>query len=407
MVGGETMADTAVGAAPVYDPFDPAFHEDPYPTWNALREHEPLHRTPMGIYVLTRYEDVWRLLRDRRCGRDIPLELVKFAAGDGPGAEMFMSNMLNREGPDHTRLRKLMALPFTPGRVRELRQRTRALVEDLLLDVDGEFDVARDLALVLPVLVICELLGLPSEDRDVVRPWATAMADASVMFPSDEAKRANDDALVSFCAYFEDLIAGRRPYADDGLFAALVAAEADGDRLDHEELVVNATLLFFAGFETTTNLIGNGMLALLRHPDELARLRDDRALLPSAVEEMLRYDGPLQTAPRITHEPIETSVGTIKANRVIELGIAAANHDPRQFDEPERFDVGRTDNAHVAFGSGAHFCLGAHLARLEANVAFDTILDTFSAIELAGAPVRKAAPGIRGLESLPVAVTRA
>lgn len=400
------LADLAEQAPVVYDPFDAGFHDDPHPTWAALREREPMHRTAMGIYVLSRYEDVWALLRDRRCGRDIPIELVRMATGDGPGAERFVTNMINREGGDHTRLRKLMALPFTPGRVRDLRPRTEALVAELLADVDGRFDVVTEVAHVVPVLVICDLLGLPREDRELVRPWATAMADASVMFPPEEVRLANDQALLSFAAYFEDLLAGRRSYADDGLFAALVAAEADGDRLDREELIVNATLLFFAGFETTTNLIGTAVLTLLEHPDELARLRKDPSLLPTAVEEVLRFDGPLQSAPRMTHAPIETSVGPLKANRVIELAIGAANRDPRAFDDPDRFDVGRSPNHHLGFGSGAHFCLGSHLARLEGQVVLGALVDTFASIEQAGPAVRKRSPGIRGLDSLPIDVRR-
>jgi cytochrome P450 len=395
--GGTVMADTIT-----YDPFDAAFHDDPYPTLAALREGAPLHRTELGTYLLTRYEDVWSLVRDRRLGRDVPMELMKMTFGDGPAAEAFVGNMLNREGKDHTRVRKLMASPFTPGRVRELRVHTEALVDELFDALDDEFDAAADIGLVLPVLVICDLLGLPKEDRELVRPWAAAIADGSTLITTDALKTAMEAALQAFIEYFEDLLAGRRTFAADGLFAALVAAEEDGERLDHQELVVNAVLLFFAGFETTTNLIGNGTLALLRHPDQYERVRDDPDLVPTAVDEMLRFDSPVMAAPRITHEPIETSGGTIKANRVIELSLSAANRDPRVFTDAERFDVGRTDNHHVAFGSGAHFCLGAHLARLEAQAVLAGFTSRFRALEPNGDLVRKSSVGIRGLDSLPV-----
>jgi cytochrome P450 len=332
--------------------------------------------------------------------------VAKIGIGDGEASERFMSNnMINFEGSEHTRLRRLMSQPFTPGRIRELEQRTAALVDDLLDPLGDEFDVVADLADVLPVLVICELLGLPTEDRLLVRPWAAAIAEASMMFPPPDVQAANEAALQSFCDYFSDMLSGRRSYSHDGLFAALVAAEEDGERLSHEELIVNSTLLFFAGFETTTNLIGNGMLALLQNPDQLARLRADRSLVPTAVEEMLRYDPPLQSTFRMTHQPIDVVGGTIKANRVISLSFAAANRDPRAFADPDRFDVGRADNHHLGFGNGTHFCLGAHLARLETKLAFDALVARYASIEFAGPVVRKPAGGIRGLGSLPVHVT--
>jgi cytochrome P450 len=397
------MADTAL----VYDPFAPSFHDDPYPTWTALRESEPMHRTPLGTYVLTRHEDVFALLRDRRLGRDIPPNLVRLAAGDGDLADFFASNLLNREAPDHTRLRKLMVLPFTPKLIKDLRESVERLVDELLDATDDrDIDVVGDLGGVLPVLVICELLGLPPEDRERVRPWAVALANASTVFPPDDVRTAADGAVREFRAYFEDQLPKVREHGR-GLLAALSRAESDGDRLSHDELVVNAILLFFAGFETTTNLIGNGMLALLDAPDEMQRLRDDPRLLPTAVDELLRYDSPLQTSLRITHEDVELPSGHIKANRVIELSLAAANRDPRAFSNPDRVDVGRVDNPHVAFGSGVHFCLGAHLARLEGEAAFGGLLRRYDSIELAGEPVRKASASIRGLESLPVRVSRA
>jgi len=396
------MAETAT----LYDPFAPSFHEDPYPTWTAMRENEPLYRDAMGIYHLTRYEDVWTLVRDRRCGRDVPIELVKLAGGDRPETERFAENMINREGAEHTRLRKLMSQPFTPGRIRDLETKVAALVDELLAGVDGHFDAVSEFANILPVLVICDLLGLPRDDRELIRPWADAMARASIMFPTEEMQEANAAAIRSFSDYFDDLLAGRRRFDPDGLFAALVAAEEDGHRLSREELIINSTLLFFAGFETTTNLIGNGLLALLANPDQHERLRADPALVSPAVEEMLRYDSPLQTTFRMTHEEIRVIAGTIKANRVVQLSFAAANRDPRMFWDPDQFDVGRTDNHHVGFGSGAHFCLGAHLARLEARLAFHALMDTFGSIELDGSVVRKPSIGIRGLSSLPVRVTR-
>ena len=397
------MADTAVRI----NTSSPGYLEDPFAAWSEVRESDPLYRDPTGIFHVTRYADVWSLLRDRRCGRDLPPEVARLGIGDGEATNRFFEkNMLGIEGPEHTRLRRLMAQPFTPKRIRTLEAQTARLVDELLDPLDEQFDLAAEFALILPVLVICDLLGLPREDRALVRPWADTLASTSTMFPNDEQKAAAESAFQSFWNYFDDMVSGRRPYAPDGLFAAMVTAEDEGGRLSREELIVNASLLFFAGFETTTNLIGDGMLALLRNPEQLERLRRDGSLLPTAVEEMLRYDSPVQSAARFTHEAIEVSDGTIKAGRVITLWFAAANRDPRRFPDPDAFDVGREDNDHLAFGNGTHFCLGAHLARLETRVAVDAFTTRFRSIELDGPYVRKPSAALRGLSSLPVRVSR-
>lgn len=398
-----------VETATRYDPFDAGFREDPYPTWQELREHEPLHRSAFGIYVLTRYEDVWALLRDHRTSREIPIELVYLSAGSGATAESFMGNLLNKEAPDHTRLRKLLATAFTPRLVRDLRQRVVALVDEVLDDAEAhggrQIDLAAEIGAVLPVLVVGSVLGLPAEDAYMVRPWAAAMANASTIMPTPEDRVASDDAVVAYRSYFEQCLSGQRRLVPDGLLAVMARAEA-AHIISHEELIANATLLYFAGFETTTNLIGNGMLALLRHPDQMTRLWGQPELVPTAVEEMLRYDSPVQTSVRWTSEPVDVIGGTIKARRVIEISLAAANHDPRVFADPERLDIGRSNNPHVAFGTGRHFCLGARLARLEGEVLLGRMVDRYSAIEQAGPIVRKPSVGLRGLESLPVRVTR-
>jgi cytochrome P450 len=393
------MTDTAV----VFDPFAPEFHEDPYPTWTAIRESGELVRDAIGIYVVTRYEDVWSLLRDRRVGRDLPYELTKIVLGDGAATERFVTNnLMNYEGPEHLRQRRLMSKPFTPARIRDLEDSTEAIVKELLDAVDDEFDVAEQFSAILPVLVICDLLGLPREDRVRVKPWATTLTQSA---RTPEAQAAADEAFQNFHDYFEELLREKRHHPD-GLLAALAAVEDEGSRLSHDELIENATLLFFAGHETTTNLIGNGVVALIDNPRELARLHRDPTLIPSAVEEMLRYDPPVQTMPRITHEAIDLSIGAIKAGRVMTLSFAAANRDPRAFRDPDTFDVGRTDNHHVGFGNGTHFCLGAHLARLETRLAFEELLRRSATFEIAGDYVRKPVGGLRGFNSLPVRVTR-
>src|SRR5688572_24789247 len=218
---GRAMADTAVA----FDPFAPEFIDDPYPTWAAIREGDSLFRDPLGIYLITRYDDVWSLLRDKRVGRDLPFDLTRIVLGDGEAVERFVTtSMINYEGSEHTRLRLLMSKPFTPGRIRELEARITALVHEMLDELDDTFDLAEDFSLILPVLVICDMLGLPREDREYIRPWANALAQNPATI---EARDAVETALENFRSYFEEMLAGRRRYDRNGLFGALIAAEED------------------------------------------------------------------------------------------------------------------------------------------------------------------------------------
>lgn len=315
--------------------------------------------------------------------------------------------MLDRDPPEHTRLRRLAGAAFSPALVRRLAGRIQDFVDDLLAPaLDGEpFDVVADLAFPLPVLVLCELLGIPVDNSDQVRLRTLELAKGFSTIVSVENRRSADNAVVWLRGYMTELLAERRAARGDDLLSHLLAGEDSGEQTQNE-IVDNAVFLLFAGFETTLNLIAAGCAALLSHPDELRRLRTDRSLLPSAIEEFLRYDAPIHGRARIVKEPVEIAGRSIRPGRVVVLLIASANHDERQFADPGRIDIGRTPNPHLSFGGGPHYCLGALLARLEGRIAIGRLLDTFASIELAGTLVRQRETSLRTYLSLPV-TTRA
>jgi cytochrome P450 len=318
--------------------------------------------------------------------------------------------------PDHTRLRSLVSQAFTPRMVESLRPRIQSLVDELLDAVveKGEMDVLADLAYPLPTVVICELLGVPPEDRDKFKAWS---ADASRLLDGHLDKAAIDKGMVAgmyLFQYFTDLVEARRADPRDDLLSALLAAQgpsgpssgelAAGDKLTHAELLSTATLLFIAGFETTMNLVGNGTLALLRNPAEMGRLRDDPTLVRPGVEELMRYDGPVHITARIATTDVEIGGEAIRAGEQVVVSLAAANRDPEQFPDPDRLDVSRSPNRHLALGGGPHFCLGAALARIEGQAAFGALLRRFPHLELATEqPTYRDHFVIRGLTDLKVA----
>jgi pimeloyl-[acyl-carrier protein] synthase len=307
--------------------------------------------------------------------------------------------------PDHTRLRSLVSQAFTPRMVESLRPRIQSLVDELLDAVveTGEMDVLADLAYPLPTVVICELLGVPPEDRDKFKTWS---ADASRLLDGYLDKAAMDKGMVAgmyLFQYFTDLVEARRAEPRNDLLSAMLAAETAGDKLTHAELLSTATLLFIAGFETTMNLVGNGTLALLRNPDQLERMRKHPSLVRTGVEELLRYDGPVHVTARIAKEDVEIGGEVVRQGEQAVAIIGAANRDPDQFPDPDRLDVGRTPNKHLAFGGGPHFCLGAALARMEGQIAFETMLRRLPGLELATEhPTYRDHYVIRGLDELRV-----
>lgn len=389
---------------------DPGVRADPYPTYRALRERAAVYRSALGPVVLSRYDDCNRALRDHRLGKGnegggfdlggVPNELRQRLFARRSGSSMLFANP-----PDHTRLRALAAKAFTPRRVEALRPEVERLVGDLLAPLgDGEVvDVMAALAFPLPVAVIGELLGIPAEDRAQFQPLVRDQVAAFEPFADDEvldrALAASDESE----RYMADLVEQRHHDPRDDLLSALVKAEEGDDRLSREEVVATALLLFAAGFETTTNLIGNGLLALLRHPDQLERLRADPSLVRTAVEELLRWDSPVQIDARTVLDPAEVAGERLDPGEVVLTLLGSANRDPDRFVDPEAFDVGRTDATSISFASGIHFCLGAPLARLEGQVVLDALLGRFGSIELAiDEPEWRPTLTLRGLASLPV-----
>jgi len=385
------------------DPFLPEHRTDPYPLYRKLRELDPVHRSPSGVWVLTRHADATAVLRDPRFSPN-PSHLNGERPQVGP-RRVDTRVLLFLDPPDHTRLRSLVARAFTPNVVRRLRPRVEELVAELLdrAEEQGSLELIADLAYPLPVAVICELLGLPATDRDVFRSWSS---DASRLLDRDihldeAALERGGAAIAGFTEYFGAVIQERRRRPRQDLLSGLIAAEEAGERLTWEELFATLILLFLAGHETTVNLIGNGALALLRHPDQLERLRADPALGPSAVEELLRYDSPVHVTARIATTGLEVGGTRIDAGEQVIAVVAAANRDPEAFGDPDRLDVGRTDNRHLSFSAGMHYCLGASLARLEGEVAFGALLRRFPRLALAGPePSYRDHFVLRGLRSL-------
>ena len=387
-----------------FNPFLPEFIENPFPVYHRLRSEDPVHESPMGFWVLTRYDDVAGMLRDARFGRKGFDTLLQARFGEAG----FDLSMLFRDPPDHTRLRALVSKAFTPRVVEEMRGRIQEIVDALLdraQDV-GRMDVIADLAYPLPLIVICEMLGVPTENRDLFRRWSVDIArslDAIALPTEPEVIERGTAARHALADYFRGLIAERRRRPKADLLSDLIAAEEEGDKLTEGELMATVLLLFVAGHETTVNLIGNGTLALLRHPVELRALRADPGLIGSAVEELLRYDGPVQRTGRMPNTDVALGGRTIPKGALVLGLIGAANRDPAHFPDPDRLDITRGDNRHLAFGWGIHFCLGAPLARLEAQIAILALVRRLPRLALATARLEwRRASTLRGLTALPV-----
>jgi cytochrome P450 len=398
----------------------PEFREDPYQFFHLLREHEPVHQTPMGVYMLSRYADASATVRDPALSnneRNSELYQAFREAnpehGPGPFDDEFgQAVILFLDPPDHTRLRGLVSKAFTPKVIGQLRPRIEQLVNELLDAVaergDGELDVVTDLAYPLPVVIICELLGVPPEDHATFQGWSSDLAHSIDPDPliSPEQQERIMAAADAFLEYFQDLIQRRRRDPGDDLLTGLIAAEEGGDRLSETELLATGLFLLIAGHETTVNLIGNGTLALLRNRDQFDLLRADPGLDHNAIEELLRYDSPVTFTQRITLSEYRLGDVTIPARQQVIPILAAANHDPAVFPDPDRLDLTRENaNRHLAFGGGHHFCLGAALARLEGEVAIPTLVRRFPNLELAGSPERRDTFTLRGLTHLPVSVS--
>ena len=386
-----------------------AFYEDPFPTYHALRRWEPVHRCPDGSYFLTRYDDVVCVYQDHhRFSSDKRVEFApKF--GTSPLYEHHTTSVVFRDPPDHTRIRRLFAPAFTPKALAALEPRVARLVDGLLdaAAARGGMDVVEDFAAALPIQLIGDMLGVPPDERGPLRGWSLAILGALEPAPGDERLAAGNQAVDDFKAYLRRLIAERRrrPGTDPGeILSALLAAEDAGDRLTEVELLHQCIFLLNAGHETTTNLIANAVVALLEHPGEWARLRAEPGLLTSAVEEFLRYQSPNQLGNRRVVADATIGGVAMPEGTLVTLGIGAANRDPAQFPEPDRLDLGRTPNRHLAFITGIHACAGMWLARMEGRVALGRLVARFERLRAPAPPVRARRARFRVVSSFPIEI---
>ena len=397
----------------LFNPLDPAFRIDPYPAYARLRSEAPVYRAPNGTWVLSRYDDCVAVLKDARRWSSDARNSAGYKRALAAGRVDFNDDMLGEtppflvlDPPDHTRLRSLVSKAFTPKVVAALQHRVQQLVDGLLDDIEarGAMDAVEDFAYPLPLSVICELLGVPHQDHAAFRTWSSRLSrgmDPPEVLPPDVVARRRD-AGNEFASYFRLLVAKRRESPGNDLLSALIAAEESGERLSEDELVSTCIFLLAAGHETTVNLISGGLLALIEHPDQLARLAADPSLAATAVEELLRYDAPVQYAYRTALADVGVGGTVIPAGDQAVALLGSANRDEARFPDPDTLDITREDNHHIAFGFGIHFCLGAPLARLEGEVAFRTLVSRFSDLQLAGEPRYKEHIVLRGLRSLPV-----
>ena len=394
-----------------YDLYSADFKVDPYPIFAAMRRDDPLlHQVGMDgetyLWFATRYADVERVLTsDGPFARDFRAHGREFPIPDPAIDDLVNNHMLNKDGADHRRLRGLVTQAFTPRRVRDMRPRVQAIADELLDSVEawGAMDLVADYAFHLPTIVILEMMGIPPDDRDKFRAWSNAVIMPAMTPDSFETFMHE---MGAFLAYLRSLFAERRVAPAGDLVSALIHAEEAGDRLSEGELFGMVMLLIVAGHETTVNLIGNAMVALWHHPDQLARLRADPGLMPVAVEEFLRYDGSVERAFTrfITYDSVIGGQALAAGEMIVPI-LAAANHDPAVFADPDRLDITRSPNPHLGFGKGAHYCLGAPLARLEAEVALNTLLRRLPELRPAvplESLTRRLSPTFRSLEKLPV-----
>lgn len=401
-------------AAVTWDPTDPAFRADPYPTYDRLRTLAPVTRTEIGTIVLTRYDDVARTLRSPDFSRDIEANATM---RDDPVSRRrrerrqgSAKTILNLDPPDHTRLRRLVTKAFTPTAVDRLRPRLESLVDEALdrAAERGGLELIDDLAFPVPFQVISDLLDMPTDRGEELRDWSQALTASLEPNADLETFDAADAAIGELVPYLLEVVEHRRSRPGDDVLSGLIAVEEAGDRLSPAELISFVVLLYVAGHETTVNLIGNGVLALLRHPDQLRRWREDPSLDDRAVDELLRFDGPVQHTVRVAMTPV-TYDGLDGESIVAEPGdtvltvLGAANHDPAVFSDPHALVLDRPDaHRHLAFAAGIHYCLGASLAKLEARVAITRLIRRFPDLELTGAPHFRDRITIRGVDRLPL-----
>jgi len=385
------------------------FFEDPFPVYRMLREHDPVHRNPDGTYLLTRYEDVAASFKHKGMSSDKKVDF-KPKFGDSPLYTHHTTSLVFNDPPIHTRVRKLLSAAFTPRKLSELEPVVDRVIDDLLgqLSGVGRFDLVEDYALALPTQVISDMLGIPEEHRHLLRGYSNLILGALDPVVSSDDMQAGNQAVLDFEMLLEELVAKRREQPDEGgmgeVLAALIFGEVDGEKLTAVELVQNCIFLLNAGHETTANMVSSGIHMLISNPREMQRLRDDPALISTAVEEFLRYQSPLQIGNRKAMEDVTFGDTLIPAGSFIHCGIAAANRDPAEFDDPENVDIGRKPNRHLAFSVGKHICMGNTLGRIEGRVAVGKFVQKFATIELDGPAQLNGRARFRGHDKMPVKV---
>jgi pimeloyl-[acyl-carrier protein] synthase len=397
----------------LYHLLDPEILANPYPLYHRLRREDPVHWDPfLHAWVVTRYADVitvFQRFSAQRTPTPEQLEAMGMQALT-PLARVMVKQMLFLDPPAHTRVRTLAAKAFTPRRVAVLREHIRDIANSLLdrVQAQGYMDVIADLAYPLPAIVTAEMLGVPTEDWQQLTAWSADFAQVLGNFQHNPDRVAQTiRSLNEMTAYFRTAIREIERHPREGLIHAFLTAEIDGDRLSEEEIIANTIITMVGGQETTTNLIGNGVLSLLRYPDQLALLRADLSLIPSAVEELLRYESPSQHTARLAPEDTELGGKKIRKREAVIAVMGAANRDPERFPDPDRLNIRREDNRHVAFAWGSHFCFGAALARIEGQIAIELIVRRLPSLRLEPGPlVWRENLGLRGLKSLPVSWER-
>lgn len=391
-----------LGKPPVLDPDSPAFRKNPYLFYRRLRERDPVHWHPLGIWLVTRYADALKVWTDPRFAHP-PYE--ENARKENDPFELMRSKLfISRNPPDHTWLRKIFTEIFTKGFVDSLRPRIQEMTDELLAPTAGKnsMDVVKDLAQPLPSMVIMEILGLPARDRTMLMKWSNAVVNAMGVAPTTEERARGAEAAMSFGKYFRARIDELRKQPGTDVISKLLAAQTKNPVFTDDEIIANTALLFAAGHETTVSLLGCGLLSLLRNPDQLSKLRSNPSLMGSAIDEFLRYEAPIQFFGRMAMEDLTLGGKQIKKGQTVFIVVGAVNRDPEQFPDPERLNIERARNNHLTFGHGIHTCIGQYLARAEGAIALGTLLKRFPTLRLTGTPQWRDAMGGRCLESLRV-----
>ncbi|MBI2970179.1 MAG: cytochrome P450 [Gammaproteobacteria bacterium] len=409
--GNRESADSDRALAAAFDPRHPtdAFYADPYPTYHALRRHDPVHRCPDGSYFLTRHADLHRVYRDPKTFSSDKKKQFRPMFGDSLLYEHHTTSLVFNDPPLHTHVRKAIGGALSQKMIVAMEPAVRQLVERLLDELEDrqQFDFMREFAGIIPVEVIGNLLRIPRADRGRLQRWAAAILGALEFDLPKEKFDLGNQCVAEFLDYLKELVADRKRNLsddEDDVLSRMIRWESDGFRLSDQQLYHQCIFMLNAGHETTTNLIGNGIHALLTHPDQLQRLRREPGLINSAVEEFLRYESPVQLGNRWTTAPVEFDGVEIAANTTLTLAIGGANRDPAAYPEPDRLDITRSPRDHVAFAAGIHTCAGLNVARLEARIAIPAILERFAKLRLNGPPARDRRARFRGFKSLPMAI---